>query len=656
MDSKFIKVANVLFILSLILLTLIKIEDGDIWLHLSIGREIFTHRGVPVTELFAYPSFGLEFRYASWIFGLLLYVAYYLGGYSAIVLLKSAIVCTGVAVLYADANFSHKKPIVTLFALSTFVALSRYRFIERPDIVLMTLLAFTVYALNAYVYLNKKYLYFLPVIATIWAGCQASFIIMAVPFVAFLAGGYIQNVGKSKALFSATPFKTEHFKVIALLFFLSFLATFINPYPLSQFTVGYGGVANNWARQNIVELGPMITSERIQFCLTAFLTLFSFYLNRKRFSLPHLLLLLPFFVLPFVARRFLFITGIVVIPVVARNFAESLTFSPTYAANKIMESRFVGGLLVIWIGAYTAMGLYGIPPVGYEFKQFGLGLNESTVPAGAVRYMDQNGITGRLSNPFNWGGYLIWSGFPQRTVFIHSGGGLPESVFNWLSFGPSIEQQHDRFGFEAVISDYPTDGNVNGFSDQNWALVYWDDTALLYIRRNGPYQNLIQRDEYRYVVPAEGRKGISARIGNPALVMGMEYELKRNIMSTPSPRAIGLLGHLYSKTGRYQQAIDEFNRVLQWGRLADQLSAFTGLGTAYYQLKEYDKSLAYYKKAIKIQRDGTFLYNLATIYVAVGEDRKAVKILQEAISADPTVSGAQKLLDETRQRINNQTH
>jgi tetratricopeptide (TPR) repeat protein len=318
---------------------------------------------------------------------------------------------------------------------------------------------------------------------------------------------------------------------------------------------------------------------------------------------------------------------------------------------------------MIWILVYTSLGLAGKPPVGYEFKVFGVGLQESTVPAGAVRYMDKNGVYGRTFNPFHWGGYIIWTGYPGRTVFIDPRGGLTEDLLEKYSLTAAsgslwmLEQLFMNYRFDAVILDYPSreDGtrNMNGLvlSDPNWALVYWDDTSLLYLRRGGRYQHLVEKDEYRYVKPSTGRLGLNAALTVPAMPAGIEYDLKRSIRENPSSTGYGLLGHLYSKTGRYQEALVAFSKVLEYPRQTDKLSAYTGLGTVYYQMGDMTRSLSCYEKAVRIQKDGSFLYNLATIYVATGDDAKAVKTLLEAIKLNPELEQAHTLLAAANKRL-----
>ncbi|MGB9082023.1 MAG: tetratricopeptide repeat protein [Desulfuromonadaceae bacterium] len=660
MNNRLIFITTAVFFLSLALLSIIQVEETDTWLHLSMGREIFNLRALPATEPFTYPSFGRPFLYTSWLFGVVLYLTYLAAGYTGVIVFKAALVTLAVIVFYKDAVSPYKERLVVIVILTFFVFLNRYHFVERPDMVMMVCLSFTVYALNAYLFQNRKYLYALPAVALVWACSHSSIVLMPVPFLAFIVGGIIhRSIGTRIPLLNHVPSR-EQIKTISVMFLLSAVTTFITPNFIAQFTYGQSILAGQWYKQNIIELDPLTQMGLVEVGTGIAITLFSFFLNRKRFSPIHFLMILPFWALPFSARRFLFLFWLIMIPVIARNLAGFASESVRF--QSIIRHPLAALVTIVWITVYSVLGLTGVQPIGYEFKKFGFGVNETTIPAGTVRYMDNNGIYGKMFNPFHWGGYLIWTGYPQRTVFIDPRGYLSEDLLEQSSLVGSgniwtLEQLFRRFGFDAVIMDYPT--REDGFSKlggivlpgPNWALVYWDETSLLYLRREGRYQPIIQRDEYRFVSPADGRKGISKILGNPAMLVGVERELKRSIQENLSPRGIGLLGDLYSKTGRYGEAITEYSKVLEYARQVDRLSAYTGLGTVYYQLGDLSKSLSYYEKAVKIQKDAAFLYNLATIYAAIGDDAKAIKTLLEAIKVDPGYERAHTLLDETYRRL-----
>jgi hypothetical protein len=353
-------------------------------------------------------------------------------------------------------------------------------------------------------------------------------------------------------------------------------------------------------------------------------------------------------------------------PVVARNIAGIVSSSPDSIPGKIARSPVTSGLVIVWITCYTALGLAGNPPLGYDFKQFGFGVNEYRVPAGSVRYLNDNSVYGRFFNPFHWGGYIIWTGYPKRTVFIDPMGGLPDELLEKYTLATSgilgstwiLEQLHVRYGFEALILDYPYRNagarDLSGLvmSDPNWALVYWDDVSLLYLRRGGTHQSLIDRDEYRFVVPAAGRNGISSHLGDPVSLTRIEADLRRSLRQSPSATGYGLLGHLCNGTGRYREAVAHYTNVSDYPRASDRLSAFTGLGTAYYYLGDFNTARKYYEQALKIQKDGMSLYNLATVYISAGNDDKAAEVLHESIRLDPGLSAARSLLEATNNRLN----
>lgn len=482
MNKWLISITTAIFFLSVILLSIIQVEETDIWHHLSMGREIFTLRGFPATEPFTYPSFGQPFLYTSWLFAVVLYLIYLVAGYNGIIIFKVILVTVAVLILYKDAVSPCKENLVAIAALTFFVFLNRYHFVERPDMVMMICLAFIVYALNAYLYHNRKHLlYALPAVALIWACSHSSIIIMPVPFLAFIVGGMIQRrLGARISLLNHAPSR-EELKTITVIFLLSVAAACMTPNVMAQFTYGQNVMAAKWYKQYVTELNPLTHMELVEMGTGIAMTFLSFFLNRKRFSLIHFLMLLPFMVLPFTARRFLFLFWVMTIPVIARNFGGFVSGSLRF--RHVIRHPAAALVVIVWIAGYSALGLAGMPPLGYEFKRFGFGVNETMIPAGSVRYMDNNGIYGRTFNPFHWGGYLIWTGYPRRTVFVEPRGFLSEDLLEQLSLAGSgnlwmLEQLYQRFGFDAVVAEYPArvDGtNTMGglvLTDPNWALVY----------------------------------------------------------------------------------------------------------------------------------------------------------------------------------------
>ena len=185
---------SLLFLSSLFLICLTKIVDPDAWLHLSLGREIFSHRGIPATETLTYPSLGRGFGYGSWLFGLIYYTAYHFFNVYGVILLKALTITAAFYFLLRDSLLPHKNYPAAIIVLSAAVFITYGRFIERPDTFLMLFLAFTIYALNAFIYENKKYIYALPLILMLWANTHASINLMLAIFLPYLAVGILRHV------------------------------------------------------------------------------------------------------------------------------------------------------------------------------------------------------------------------------------------------------------------------------------------------------------------------------------------------------------------------------------------------------------------------------------------------------------------------------
>jgi len=120
----------------------------------------------------------------------------------------------------------------------------------------------------------------------------------------------------------------------------------------------------------------------------------------------------------------------------------------------------------------------------------GFGVNERWVPEGALRYLDERGIQGRLFNAFHFGGYITWRDFPRRVPILDGRGHVTANLLEEIHFARAhpehLERLRARFGLDAAVMDYPTySGDAfedvlgpdtdRALTSPDWALVYWDD-------------------------------------------------------------------------------------------------------------------------------------------------------------------------------------
>jgi len=655
-----------LLLLSVFLMSLTKIVDTDAWLHLSLGREIFNQGGLPATETLTYPNIGKAFSYGSWLFGLVYYAAYRFFDVYGVILLKAFSITAAFYFLLKDSLLPYKNHLVSIIILTAAVIIARGRFVERPDTFLMFFLAFSMYALNAFIYENKRYIYALPLIHLVWANSHSSVILSFAVFLPYIA----VNIIAALFIDSDNDLRARsysRFKVILLIFIISFAASLINPVFIKIYTGSTNVIESSWWQDEIVELAKPTWGKQNTPYILAPLLLISFILNWaaiwliiKRgkaegmrgagsrtvaefflMSLIHLFVILPFIVLSFKALRFIFILGIVSAPIVSRN--TSHLFS--YLSEQLEFARYrwfvniIAALTAAWIITYSSLYLLRVEPIGEPNRVFGFGFNDAIMPEGALNYMDDKNIYGRVFNIFHWGQYISWRDFPKRSAFVDGRGYLPAELLESLALArirpPVLDKLHEKYGFEAVLLDYPRD--VTGVTElhydkdlsldhPDWALVYWDDRSTLYLRRGGPYDSVIKEDEYRFVKPVNNIEGTRPRLNEQDYAEGLVRELKRNIDLTGSSKAYSYLGFIYNEKGLYAKAIALFEKA---ENKTEQI--YFGLAHAYGSLNNFDESIKYYKKAFDLYKDGVILYNIATAYSKKGDDDNALKYFLKAI-------------------------
>ena len=342
----------------------------------------------------------------------------------------------------------------------------------------------------------------------------------------------------------------------------------------------------------------------------------SFLVNRKRSSATHVLLVLPVLFIAFTSRRFMYPFFIVAGPVVAHNYSSFFSFFAGRSSKFIKNS--VMGVTALVIVLSTTLTLATVEPFGNLDKQFGIGINQTFVPEGALRYMDARNITGRVLNSFYWGQYIAWRDHPKRSVIVDGRCNVPADLLKKMSQAPGdpsiLDQLHRTYGFEAIVIDYTYDETKpslpvppSGFDVRlrhpEWALVYWDDLASVYVRRKGPYASVVRQDEYRIVKPANNLALLTGRLGEKIEAQIILQELQRNVATTNSISGNIYLGHLYNLLGLYREAIGCFTQVRDHPLKHYLFFAQKELAYSYEMLGDRADALMYYKRSYRRMKD-----------------------------------------------------
>ncbi|NWF98686.1 MAG: tetratricopeptide repeat protein [Nitrospirae bacterium] len=631
---------QILFIIGVLLLSIIKIEDTDCWMHLSFGRLIWENKALPATEQFVYPSFGMPFSYSSWLFGVIYYLSYLLFSIPGIIILKASTITLAFFILLKDSLRPHKNLIISLLIMMLIVIITRHRFAERPETFMMIFLSFSIFSLNAYLYEKKKYIYWLPVIHMLWANCHSSINIMTVPFGAFIIGGLTHKYLNEKNIKIESVPSGEQIKTIIIVFILSFAASLISPYFIKQYFFGAQFLSDPWFKQEILELQSPEWYIKKWLFIGSGIVILTFLINWRNFSVINLLMIIPFAFLSFTAKRFLLLYAIVAGPIVIRNLSSFLRGK---AWDKFTNTKIITAFTILWISGFTLIGIVKGTPFDGGRKIFGIGVEYKHVPEGALQYLDKNGIYGRVFNIYEWGGYIIWRDFPKRTVFVDPRGYLPAGLNEKINLAMGrpylLDALENKYGFNVVLTGYPEVStsieNIDmALLHPGWALVYWDDRALVYLRKDGKYKEIASRDIYNFIKPANGLNNLKNILQDKENRVKIIDELKRNIDVTNSQIGKIFLGYSYNEIGEYNKALNVFSELERTDNSRYLLQAYSGIAFSYEKLGDIKKAIEYYEKIMDQQKDAGVLYEIGRLYLELNDMKNSLKYLRKALDKD----------------------
>lgn len=442
-----------------------EIADTDFWWHLKTGQYIVEHHSLPVPDPFAYTTSLThedQVRHFNstheWLAQTLLYVAYSLAGFPAIIVLRALIlatVCALAGLLAARLSTNFLAGIVAAFATAS-VAIEFTA--DRPALVTFLFVAVFVTLLEL-----RIALWILPPLSLLWANSHGGFFLGWIVLLAYCT----QNRGR-----------------LWLIAACSIVASCINPN-------GFGALATllkyrqSSLTANLLEWQrPSLWGSPYGFDILLYLAAIVLLFSWRRVKPAHWILFAAFAAASLMAFRNILLIGFLAPILIAAYFPYQLKLSRIFGWAMPI-------LLVVAISLGVARGSY------FQFRAA-----TWTTPAVAADYLLANHLTGPLFNTYEQGGYLIWRLWPQSRVFI-DGRALSDSLYkdyrqilnNDQSSADAVTGPRadllNHYGVQVVIMNtldyvsgamYPLALALANPSSPEWQLVYDDSQDLIFVR------------------------------------------------------------------------------------------------------------------------------------------------------------------------------
>ena len=220
--------------------------------------------------------------------------------------------------------------------------------------------------------------------------------------------------------------------------------------------------------------------------------------SRKRIDIRYTLLAIFFGIIGWMALRNFTLLGLLALPILGHLYFNVFR---QYAGEINIAKEY--GITILYI-AVILMGLYG----NFQFasahsKNFGIGLEPDVEKS--ANFFKEEKITGPIFNDYDIGGYLIWNLFPREYVFVDN---RPEVYPNAFFSEVYKPMQEDLAIFEKIDEEYnfnaiffyrnditPWAQNFFGkiAKNENWAPVYKDEYAIIYLKRNETNDPIIKK-------------------------------------------------------------------------------------------------------------------------------------------------------------------
>jgi len=640
-----------ILILSMVLLALglliHPLGDPDVYIHLRDGR-YWVEKGLQVDkEPFAYTVPEKHIERVEILFRIGIYLAHQIGGYSLLTLLKALAMTAALFFLglLIYRRWPHLGIVGCLLALAVLAPMNRIM-PERPYVVTYFLLPLILLLLDKYYRTDAKKevksgkkLWFIPLLVIPWANLHPGFIVLFGFLGAQLLDDMVSYWRTQDQFYQRRIFR------LSLITGTSFLAGAINPIGFSIYTFVIKTTGSHDFMKFLTEWAPPRFAQEPLFFILLGSVWSAQILALRRIRLVDLIPMAAFSYMAVKSYRNMPLFFIATLPPLAEHlqFLWRKYFPHLKLTFRIRRlGLFLGSGISLTILIWASI-------TGYAFR---LGEIRNFYPAQGLAWLMDHPINGRLLTHDIWGGYTGWITQGQIQVFID--GRFPlfgeklYSDYRKIIWGDpqSCLALLDRYKIQGILVSPKNDIRLYRqlWKSRQWALIYWDDVCLLYVRKTDTHRSLIKAFQYKAIDP---KKNPYFNPAKPELAL---QEARRAAEIAPdSFLPWFFIGELLLHQHRTAEAERALAKVLK--RAPRHVGALYNLGVIAHQEKRFKKAEHFFRAAIKSQNQGKIYartcYMLAlTLKQSPRRRQEALHWAKRALNTLPAWKAAEILVRE----------
>ena len=464
--------------------------DTDTWWHLKSGQLMWQQGRVLRTDPFSHTVAGAPWIDHGWLVQVALWPLWQAAELPGLSLLLAAAVTVVFWLVYHQCE---GRPFVAAFATLLGAVASSVVWALRPQTVSLLLAAVLAFLLHRYKASGRsRWLWPVPLLVVLWVNSHGGFVIAFLLLGCYLAGEILNRLTGATAGPAIRP--------LLLVTLASLPAILLNPntwhmVPYAYQTVSIGTLQDfiqEWASPDFHQL------QLHPFVWLLLLTLAALGLSPRRADWIDLALVGLFAYMGLLAVRNVALFALVAPPVLSRHAVSALdelahqprlswlgALTHTRPAPRPRRAQGLLNLALLVLVLVAAGAKIGLDLVGLDEPDvWGEGL-----PVGAAEYLRETDLPGRMFNSYNWGGYLIWSLYPEKPVFVDGRTDLyalnsqvleDYVLVHWQR--PGWREVFERYGIGYAVTERGGLLDVALAGEGGWDEVYGDDVAVVYLR------------------------------------------------------------------------------------------------------------------------------------------------------------------------------
>jgi hypothetical protein len=268
---------------------------------------------------------------------------------------------------------------------------------------------------------------------------------------------------------------------------LSGTATLISPHGIDGLLYPFTYAGSGNASMQYVKEWQSPDFHQLYFLLffgTSLLLALALGLARPPLGVTEALWALLFALMALQSIRHLALYAVVTMPLLGARLQAELP----WLRRSLADARRSTPGAILWKLAPCSLLLAVYLTVDPSRLQLGAEPSAATFPAGAVAYLRDHQAEGNLFNQYEWGGYLIYSLYPQRRVFIDGRADVhgDASVDRYESverLRPNWRQVLDEHDVRLVLVRRESPLAVVLGGDAGWQELYAGEVERLFARR-----------------------------------------------------------------------------------------------------------------------------------------------------------------------------